>query len=98
MGDSGLIAGGLVFRGAAGVMAVDVLGKRRATQSRLRPPGAGSMKTSGVVVGVVAVLPRSVGRGPDRADRPQRRPKAQPCDEDNESWRSPRRRQTSGQG
>ena len=60
MGDSGLIAGGLVFLGAAGVMAVDVLEKRRASQSG-STTGAGSMKTIGVVVGVVAVLFSVVG-------------------------------------
>ncbi len=60
MGDSGLIAGGLVFLGAAGVMAVDVLEKRRASQSGATT-GAGSMKTIGVVVGVVAVLFSVVG-------------------------------------
>jgi hypothetical protein len=64
MGDSGLIAGGLVFLGAAGVMAVDVLEKRRASQSGAATgaaAGAGSMKTIGVVVGVVAVLFSVVG-------------------------------------
>jgi hypothetical protein len=61
MGDSGTIAGGLVFLGAAGVMAVDVLEKRRASQSGATAgtgtgSGAGSTKVLGVVVGVVAVL------------------------------------------
>jgi hypothetical protein len=55
MGDSGAIAGGLVFLGAAGVMAVDVLERRRASQSGAAE-GAGSTKVLGVVVGVVAVL------------------------------------------
>lgn len=57
MGDSGTVAGGLVFLGAAGVMAFDVLEKRRAAQSGAEgSAGAGSMRTLGVVVGVVAVL------------------------------------------
>jgi hypothetical protein len=55
MGDSGLIAGGLVFLGAAGVMAFDVIEKRWAADGHVAT-GSGSMRTLGVVVGVVAVL------------------------------------------
>jgi hypothetical protein len=60
MGDSGLVAGGLVFLGAAGVMAVDVIEKRRATQSG-GATSAVSMRTVGLVVGAVAVLFSVVG-------------------------------------
>jgi hypothetical protein len=66
MGDSGTIAGGLVFLGAAGVMAVDVLEKRRASQSGATEGGSGgpgSLRTLGIVVGVVAVLFSVVGAG-----------------------------------
>jgi hypothetical protein len=59
MGDSGLIAGGLVFLAAAGVMAVDVLERQRARRGGVEAGGAaraGSLRTLGTVVGVVAVV------------------------------------------
>ena len=52
MGDSGLIAGGLVFVGAAAIMAVSELERRR----RGTTTATGSSRGLGIAVGVVAVL------------------------------------------
>jgi hypothetical protein len=58
MGDSGLIAGGLVFLGAVGVMGVDVVAARRRGEEGEAGTTAdrGSLRTVGLVVGAVAVV------------------------------------------
>jgi hypothetical protein len=56
MGDSGLVAGGLVFLGAAGLMAVDLYESRRGAVAGAAPSGGGTSRALPLAVGVVAVL------------------------------------------
>ncbi len=61
LGDTGLLAGGLVFVGAAGVMAVDVVERRRAASTPEATSSAGGGRALSVAVGVVAVLVSVLG-------------------------------------
>jgi hypothetical protein len=64
LGESGILAGGLVFVGAAAIMAVDVVENRRVkadptfTGTSSTP---GSLRTIGLVVGAVAVVLAGLG-------------------------------------
>jgi hypothetical protein len=64
LGDSGLLAGGLVFVGAAAVMAVDLVEERRVGAEPTfagSTTAPGSLRTVGLVVGAVAVVLAALG-------------------------------------